>query len=121
MFFSRKPQVGLVQDTPRTFASNEVEIREGTLKFGGLEFRLSDVIVASINKDTVPQDGIGGSALFKTREFEPDRGIVQKIYKATFDEAAIEKVSKIAETISAFGGTVKKHHLHDSAFRRAFF
>jgi len=77
--------------------------------------------LVSINHDTVVGDGVGGSALFKTREFEPGKGVVQKIYKGTFDDQAISIISAVGDKIKSIGGTVKIHTLKDLSFRKAFF
>lgn len=121
MLFSRKTPVGLRETPPETLHPEDVDVREGVIRFRSNQFRLSDVMSASINNDPVAGDGIGGSALFKTREFVPDRGVVQKIYKATFDETAIKKLVGIADTIRTHGGNVSTYKLLDSAFRRAYF
>lgn len=121
MFFSRKAKKGPEAETVKALGVKDVDFADGIVRFSTARFRASDVMVASINRDTVSHDGIGGSVLFKTREFEPDRGIVQKIYKATFDEKAILKVAGFADKIREAGGTVNTLALRDSAFRRAFF
>jgi hypothetical protein len=105
----------------RTLGTADVKLKDGVVTIRPSEFRLGDVIVVSINHDTNPGDGIGGSALFKTREFEPNNGVVQKIYKATFDEDAIKTVDKVIEEIRHAGGTVNIHEIDDSSFRKVFF
>lgn len=86
------------------------------------KFRLSDVMIASVNRNTSSDDdGIGGSAVFKTREFEPGQGAVQKIYKGTFDGETIEMIAALGERIEASGGTFRTHNFKDFAFRKAFF
>lgn len=121
MLFSRKAKAGPKIETPTALGINDVDLSDGIVRFSNACFRLSDVMVASINRDTVQGDGIGGSVLFKTREFEPNRGIVQKIYRATFDDNAIVKVAGFSDKIREYGGSVTTHKVQDSAFRKAFF
>lgn len=120
MFFSKtKKQTEAA--SPDVLGLDRVSLHDGVVEFSHDRFRLSDVIVASVNKDIVPGDGIAGSALFKTREFEPDRGVVQKVYKVTFDDSAISLVDQVLDLIESAGGKVNKLEVMDSAFRKAFF
>lgn len=104
-----------------TLKLKDVDVSNGVVRFKDQEFNLKDVIVASFNRDTVPGDGVGGSALVKTREFAAGLGVVQKTYRATFDEGAMGKIEEISKQIKSAGGTVKDMSLRDDAFRKAFF
>lgn len=104
-----------------TLKFNDVEVSNGVVRFKDQEFNLKDVIVASINHDTIAGDGVGGSALVKTREFAAGLGVVQKTYRATFDEDAMTKIKEISDKIKNAGGAVKDMSLSDEAFRKAFF
>lgn len=82
-----------------TLTPADIEIADGTVKIDKDRFNFRDVIVASINNDTVKGDGVGGSALFKTREFLTNGRMIQKVYKATFNEEAAVKMNDIGREI----------------------
>jgi hypothetical protein len=104
-----------------TLKIKDVDVSNGIVRFKDQQFNLKDVIVASFNRDTVQGDGVGGSALIKTREFTAGLGVVQKTYRATFDEGAMGKIEEISKQIKSAGGAVKDMSLRDDAFRKAFF
>lgn len=106
---------------PTILGMADVQIDGDIVTISNDKFRLSDVMLASVNRNTSSDDGIGGSAVFKTREFEPSQGAVQKIYKGTFDGETIVMVAALGEWIEASGGTFRTHYLKDFAFRKTFF
>lgn len=106
---------------PKILKLADVQINGDIVIVSNEKFRLSDVIVASVNRNSSRDDGIGGSAVFKTREFETSKGAVQKIYKGTFDGETIEMISALGERIEASGGTFRTHNFKDFAFRKVFF
>lgn len=120
MFF-QKARKSDPEVTLATLNLKDVEVSNGVVRFKDLQFNLKDVIVASFNRDTTPGDGIGGSAFVKTREFSAGLGVVQKTYRATFDEGAMSKIEEISKQIKSAGGAVKDMSLRDDAFRKAFF
>ena len=106
---------------PQILGRADVQIDGDIVSILNDKFRLSDVMIASVNLNTHSDDGIGGSAVFKTREFEPNQGAVQKIYKGSFDGETIEMIATLGERIEASGGTFKTHNFKDFAFRKVFF
>lgn len=88
---------------------------------GSDTFRLREVMSAALNKDTVSGDGIGGSAVFTTREFERNNGIIKKTYKATFNEEAISTMDSVIKKLKEAGIVTQTMNLLDTSFRRSFF
>ena len=108
-------------DNPEILGWADVQIDGDIVSILNDKFRLSDVMIASVNRNSSSDDGIGGSAVFKTREFEPSLGAVQKIYKGTFDGETIEMIAALSERVEASGGTFKIHNFKDFTFRKVFF
>ncbi len=122
MVFSRRGKRVSTTGKVQTLHPKDIGVSDNIVTLGpDKSFNVRDVIVASVNHDTVKGDGIGGSVVVKTREYEPVSGVVQKVYQATFDEAAVEKMDEVADKIKGFGVTVRTLTLNDRAFRKAFF
>ena len=106
---------------PKILGTADLQIDGDIVSIHNEKFRLSDIMIASVNRNTSSDDGIGGSAVFKTREFDPIQGAVQKIYKGTFDCETIEMIAALSERVEALGGTFIIHNFKDFTFRKVFF
>lgn len=107
---SRKP------DHIINLSAGEILANAEVVHIGETRFSPRDVISAVVNFSEP-----GGTAIFRTLEWENWGGLAQKCHKFRFSHDCIPAMENVISAITAVGGKVNRHAFRDASFAKAFF